>query len=36
MRGQAGFWDVDDRYALLSKAGDQLDASKNLVGSNVF
>ena len=24
MRGQAGFWDIDERYALLSDAGDPL------------
>jgi len=22
MRGQAGFWDIDERYARLSEAGD--------------
>ncbi len=34
MRGQAGFWDVDERYARLSEAGDpleKLDASINVV-----
>ena len=25
MRGQDGFWDIDERYALLSKAGDPLE-----------
>jgi hypothetical protein len=25
MRGQAGFWDVDERYELLSEAGDPLE-----------
>ena len=32
MRGQAGFWDMDERYVRLSAAGDpleKLDASKN-------
>ena len=24
MRGQAGFWDVDERYALLSEAGETI------------
>ncbi len=25
MRGQAGFWDIDDRYSRLSAAGDPLE-----------
>ncbi len=25
MSGQRGFWDVEERYALLSKAGDPLE-----------
>ena len=25
MRGQAGFWDIDERYVRLSEAGDPLD-----------
>jgi len=25
MRGQAGFWDIDERYARLSTAGDPLE-----------
>ena len=39
MRGQAGFWDVDERYARLSEAGDpleKLDGSKNLAESGWF
>ena len=27
MSGQRGFWDVDERYGLLSKAGDPLEGS---------
>jgi hypothetical protein len=26
MRCQAGFWDIDDRYARLSEAGEKLNA----------
>ena len=25
MRGQPGFWDIDERYARLSEAGDSLE-----------
>ena len=25
MRGQAGFWDLDERYVRLSEAGDPLE-----------
>ena len=25
MRGQAGFWDIDERYVRLSEAGDPLE-----------
>ncbi len=31
MRGQPGFWDVDERYVRLSEAGDPLE--KLMVGS---
>ncbi|QKC73284.1 hypothetical protein EB815_32370 [Mesorhizobium loti] len=27
MRGQAGFWDIDERYVRLSAAGDPLPPS---------
>ena len=36
MRGQAGFWDVDDRYALLSKAGDPLERLNAVVPFELF
>jgi transposase, IS5 family len=36
MRGQAGFWDVDDRYALLSEAGDPLLKLNEVVAWGVF
>jgi len=36
MRGQAGFWDIDDRYARLSKAGDPLEKLDALVPWELF
>ena len=36
MRGQAGFWDVDERYALLSEAGDPLVTLNSVVPFEVF
>lgn len=36
MRGQAGFWDVDERYALLSDAGDPLVKLNEVVPWEVF
>lgn len=36
MRGQAGFWDVDERYALLSEAGDPLVKLNEVVPWEVF
>jgi transposase len=36
MRGQAGFWDVDERYALLSKAGDPLEKLNAVVAFELF
>lgn len=36
MRGQAGFWDVDDRYARLSEAGDPLEKLNAVVPWEVF
>ena len=36
MQGQAGFWDVDERYALLSKAGDPLEKLNGVVAFEVF
>jgi hypothetical protein len=36
MRGQAGFWDVDERYARLSEAGDPLEKLNGLVPWEVF
>lgn len=36
MRGQAGFWDVDERYALLSEAGDPLVKLNEVVPWDVF
>ena len=31
MRGQPGFWDVDERYARLSEAGDPLEKLNSVV-----
>ena len=36
MSGQAGFWDVDERYERLSKAGDPLEKLNALVPWEVF
>lgn len=36
MVGQAGFWDIDNRYARLSKAGDPLEKLDNVIAWEVF
>jgi IS5 family transposase len=36
MRGQAGFWDIDERYARLSNAGDPLEKLDAVVPWEVF
>lgn len=36
MRGQAGFWDIDERYGRLSEAGDPLEKLSALVPWEVF
>ena len=36
MRGQAGFWDIDERYERLSEAGDPLEKLNALVPWEVF
>lgn len=36
MRGQAGFWDVDERYARLSEAGDPLEKLNAVVPWEMF
>jgi IS5 family transposase len=36
MRGQPGFWDIDERYARLSEAGDPLEKLNTAVPWNVF
>lgn len=36
MRGQPGFWDIDDRYAQLSAAGDPLEKLNAVVPWEVF
>lgn len=36
MRGQAGFWDIDERYVRLSGAGDPLEKLNGLVPWEVF
>lgn len=36
MRGQAGFWDIDERYARLSDAGDPLERLNAVVPWEVF
>lgn len=36
MRGQAGFWDIDERYVRLSEAGDPLEKLNALVPWEVF
>lgn len=36
MRGQAGFWDIDERYVRLSAAGDPLEKLNSVVPWEVF
>ncbi|WP_292256396.1 transposase [Mesorhizobium sp.] len=36
MRGQAGFWDIDERYLRLSEAGDPLEKLNAVVPWEVF
>lgn len=36
MRGQAGFWDIDERYVRLSEAGDPLEKLNLVVSWGVF
>ena len=36
MRGQAGFWNVDERYAQLSEAGDPLEKLNSFVPWDLF
>ena len=36
MRGQSGFWDIDERYVRLSEAGDPLEKLTALVPWEVF
>ena len=36
MRGRAGFWDIDERYARLSEAGDLLEKLNAAVPWEVF
>lgn len=36
MRGQAGFWDVDERYGRLSEAGDPLEKLNTVVLWGMF
>ena len=36
MLGQRGFWDVDERYELLSKVGDPLEKLDAVVPWDVF
>jgi len=36
MRGQAGFWDIDERYVRLSEAGDPLEKLNSVVPWEVF
>ena len=36
MRGQAGFWDIDERYALLREAGDPLEKLHSVIPWDVF
>ena len=36
MSGQRGFWDIEQRHALLSKAGDPLGRWDELVPSDVL
>ena len=36
VRGQAGFWDIDERYALLREAGDLLEKLNSVIPWDVF
>ncbi|MFC2254906.1 hypothetical protein ACETRX_35370 [Labrys portucalensis] len=36
MWGQAGFWDIDERYARLSEAGDPFEKLGSVVPWEVF
>jgi IS5 family transposase len=36
MLGQAGFWDIDERYVRLSEAGDPLEKLDAVVPWDVF
>lgn len=36
MRGQAGFWDIDERYVRLSEAGDPLEKLNAVVAWEMF
>lgn len=36
MKGQAGFWNVDERYARLSAAGDPLERLNTVVAWEMF
>lgn len=36
MRGQVGFWDIDERYVRLSEAGDPLEKLNALVQWEIF
>jgi len=36
VRGQAGFWDIDERYVRLSEAGDPLEKLNAVVPWDVF
>ena len=36
MRGQPGFWDIDERYAQLSAAGDPLEKLNSVVPWDMF
>lgn len=36
MRGQAGFWDIDERYVRLSAAGDPLEKLNAVVAWDIF
>jgi transposase, IS5 family len=36
MRGQPGFWDIEERYARLSEAGDALERLNAVVPGEVF
>ncbi|WP_272870714.1 hypothetical protein [Agrobacterium tumefaciens] len=36
MRGQLGFWDLDERYERLSAVGDPLDKFNSIILCAVF